>query len=130
MSSSRRHLRLLLLSPRLKAGPDLHQALRHPRDGPFGFVPCKGPQRLTGHSTANHGFESGCETGETRRDCPEPEQKRGLLVAEGVGLEPTRGFHPAGFRDRSLSQFGAPLRRPDYSRSTPTCTEESGSTAC
>lgn len=33
------------------------------------------------------------------------------FLAEGVGLEPTRGLRPAGFRDRSLSQFGAPLRR-------------------
>lgn len=29
-------------------------------------------------------------------------------VAEGVGLEPTRGFRPAGFRDRSLANSGHP----------------------
>ena len=29
-------------------------------------------------------------------------------MAEGVGLEPTRGFRPAGFRDRSLANSGHP----------------------
>src|SRR2546426_9149481 len=40
----------------------------------------------------------------------------GNVLAEGEGLEPSRGLRPAGFRDRSLSQFGAPLLRPDYRR--------------
>src|SRR2546427_11892919 len=38
------------------------------------------------------------------------------VMAEGGGLEPTKGLPPAGFRDRSLSQFGAPLLPPDYRR--------------
>src|SRR5574341_1466285 len=29
-------------------------------------------------------------------------------MAEGVGVEPTRGFRPAGFRDRSLANSGHP----------------------
>ena len=46
----------------------------------------------------------------------QPNKGRHGIMAEGVGLEPTRGLRPAGFRDRSLSQFGAPLHLPKYKR--------------
>src|SRR5207247_7713607 len=32
----------------------------------------------------------------------QPNKGRHGIMAEGVGLEPTRGLRPAGFRDRSL----------------------------